>query len=141
MKQLFLLFSFVLVASLSANAQSCNKGAAGAKMSCCASKKAAAVDTKADANLSEADAAMAASNGTITKKTCQMSGNTTYFEKAVNAETGEESWAEVEYDSATKTFTRVASASMEKDENGNKVQTKACAGQEKGKSCCSAKKG
>ncbi|MBK6497921.1 MAG: hypothetical protein IPG00_07025 [Saprospiraceae bacterium] len=71
MKSLFLLFSFVLVASFSANAQACNK-AAGSGKACCASKKTAAVsqsaDTKVASVVMEADAAVAASNGSITKE-------------------------------------------------------------------------
>lgn len=35
-----------------------------------------------------------------------------------------------------KSFTKVASASMEKDANGVKVEGKACAGKSEGKACC-----
>lgn len=140
MKHLFLLFSFILVASFSSNAQSCNKSASAGK-ACCASKKTAAVSTsdsgtKVASVVMEADAVIAASNGSITKRTCEMSGTTAYYEKSVCATSGKVSWDEVEFDADKKVFTKVASASMEKDETGKKVETKACAGKSEGKSCC-----
>lgn len=139
MKQLFFLFSFVLLASMSVNAQACNKSASAGK-ACCASKKSASVsateDTKVASALMEADAVIAASNGSITKRTCEMSGTTSYFEKSVCAVSGNVSWDEVQFDADKKVFTKVASASMEKDENGNKVETKSCAGKSAGKACC-----
>lgn len=138
MKHLFLLFSFVLVASFSANAQSCSKTAEG--KACCASKKTAnattGTDTKVASVVMEADAAIAASNGKYTKRSCEISGTTAYYEKAVCASSGKVSWNEVQYDADKKSFTQVASASMEKDENGAKVETKACAGKADGKACC-----
>ena len=48
----------------------------------------------------------------------------------------EASREEVQFDADKKAFTKVASASMEKDEAGNKVETKACAGKSEGKGCC-----
>ena len=139
MKHLFLLCSFVLVASFSVNAQ-CSKSASSGK-ACCASKKTAAVgtsvsDTKVASVVMEADALIASSNGNFTKRTCEISGTTAYYEKAVCNNSGKVSWNEVQYDADKKSFTKVASASMEKDENGNKVETKSCAGKSNGKSCC-----
>ena len=160
MKQLLFLFSFILLASFSVNAQSCSKSAAAGK-SCCMSKKAAATssdsDVKSMASLTdieaEAEAAMAASNGNIVKKTCQVSGTTKYYGKVKSLNTSEESWNEVKYDSDKKAFTEVASVYMEKDDAGNKVEVKACAGEKAGeakactsgskaatKSCCASKK-
>ena len=49
MKHLFLLFSFILVASFSSNAQ-CSKSASAGK-ACCASKKTASADVKSDAKV------------------------------------------------------------------------------------------
>jgi len=141
MKHLFLLFSILLVGSFSLNAQTCNKSASAGK-ACCASKKTASVttsgtDTKVASVVMEADAALEASNGNISKRTCEMSGTTAYFEKSVCSTSGKVSWDEVKFDAETKTFTKVASASMEKDENGAKVETKACcAGKSSGKGCC-----
>lgn len=138
MKNLFLLFSFILVASFSSNAQ-CTKSAAAGK-ACCAAKKTASVDAKADTKVAsfvmEADAVMAAANGAITKRTCEISGATSYYEKAVCGTSGKISWNEVQFDADKKSFTRVAAASMEKDANGNKVEAKACAGSSAGKACC-----
>ncbi|MFZ1750469.1 MAG: hypothetical protein WAU01_09765 [Saprospiraceae bacterium] len=141
MKHLFLLFSFVFVCSMSANAQACNKSASAGK-ACCASKSTASAqtpsttDTKVASALMEADVAVAASNGAIMKRTCEMSGSTSYFEKSVCGTSGKVSWEQVEYDSDKKSFTKVASASMEKDENGAKVTKKACAGMSDTKACC-----
>ncbi len=138
MKHLFLLFSFILVASFSSNAQ-CSKSASAGK-ACCASKKTATSDVKSDTKVAsfvmEADAAMVAANGAITKRTCEISGATSYYEKAVCSNSGKISWNEVQFDADKNSFTRVAAASMEKDANGNKVETKACAGSAAGKSCC-----
>lgn len=155
MKQLLFLFSFVLFASFSVNAQNCSKSAKAGK-SCCMSKKSAEANANSDvegmASLpeieAEAEAAMLASNGNIVKKTCEMSGATKYYEKA-SANSGEENWNEVKYCSDKKAFTEVASAYMEKDDAGNKVEAKACAGEKtsegkdcsksKAKSCCKKK--
>lgn len=158
MKQLLFLFSFILLASFSANAQ-CGSKAATAGKSCCMSKKMSSADQNTEnkdmASLSgieaEAETAMQASNGNIVKKTCEVSGTTKYYGKSVN-KAGEENWKEVTYDSNKKTFTEVASAYMEKDDAGKKVETKACAGEKAAegkacsasksatKSCCSSKK-
>lgn len=140
MRHLILFFSFILFAVTTSNAQSCSKAAAG--KSCCAAKNAASASASTDNSVKiasfsmEADAAVAASNGSITKRTCEMSGATTYFEKSVCAHSGKVSWEEVQYDANKKAFTKVASASMEKDETGAKVETKACAGKMEGKACC-----
>lgn len=140
MKHLILFFSVILFAATTSNAQSCSKAAAG--KSCCAAKKSASASASSDNSVqiasftNDADAAVAASNGSITKRTCEMSGATTYFEKSVCAHSGKVSWEEVQYDADKKAFTKVASASMEKDETGAKVETKACAGKMEGKACC-----
>jgi len=121
MKHLFLLFSILLVGSFSLNAQTCNKSASAGK-ACCASKKTASVttsgtDTKVASVVMEADAALEASNGNISKRTCEMSGTTAYFEKSVCSTSGKVSWDEVKF--------------------GAKVETKACcAGKSSGKGCC-----
>lgn len=140
MKNLFLLFSFVLVCSFTANAQACNKSASAGK-ACCAAKKTASVSganegTKVASVVMEADAAMTAAKGSITKRTCEISGASSYYQKSECSTSGKISWEEVQFDAEKKSFTKVASASMEKDENGTKVETKACAGKSEGKSCC-----
>jgi len=141
MKQLFFMFSFLIVASFSANAQKSCAGAATscAKTSkaCCASKASASVDANVSNSLVAADAAIAASNGAVTKRTCEISGTTAYYEKSVCSKSGKVSWDEVYFDNTSNSFTRVASASMEKDADG--TVTKSCAGAEKGKACCKGK--
>ena len=143
MKQLFFVFSFILVASFSANAQACNKSAGSGK-ACCAAKKTAsataASDTKVASVMMEADVA-AKGNENITKRTCEISGTTAYYQKSVCATSGNISWEEVQYDANTKSFTKVASASMERTEDGKKVETKSCAGKSEGKACCAKKEG
>ena len=144
MKQLFFMFSFLLVATLTTNAQACTKAAG---KSCCASKKAASTslsssdnDTKVASVLMEADK-VAASNPNISKRTCEMSGTTAYYEKSVCETSGKITWDEVKFDTETNSFTKVASASMEKDETGVKIEKKACAGMKEGKACCAKKTG
>lgn len=139
MKNLLFLFSFILVASLSANAQ-CSKSASAGK-ACCAAKKTASVSssdnqTKVASVVMEADEAMKASKGAITKRTCEISGATSYYQKSECSTSGKISWEEVQFDTEKKSFTKVASASMEKDANGVKVEAKACAGKSEGKACC-----
>jgi hypothetical protein len=143
MKQLFFVFSFILVASFSANAQACNKSASAGK-SCCTAKKTASAgasdDTKVASVMMEADVA-AKGNENITKRTCEISGTTAYYQKSVCATSGNISWEEVQYDANTKSFTKVASASMERTEDGKKVEAKSCAGKSEGKACCAKKDG
>ncbi|MBK9254670.1 MAG: hypothetical protein IPM42_04220 [Saprospiraceae bacterium] len=148
MKQIILFFSFVLLAGVTANAQACSKSASASK-SCCMSKKtASATQTEGTtmATFAAADAALV-NNENVTKRTCEISGATSYYQKSVCATSGTVSWEEVEFDTNTKQFTKVASASMEKDPaTGEKVKTegkacckgksaKACAGKTEGKAC------
>jgi hypothetical protein len=136
MKHLFLFVAFVML-SFGASAQACNKGTANGK-SCCAAK------TKVASAIMEADAAVAASNGTVTKRTCEVSGTASYYQKSVCEQSGSVSWDEVQYDAAAKKFTKVASATMEKDANGKAVSTtpacnkdsKACSKTSGAKACC-----
>ncbi|MBK9567631.1 MAG: hypothetical protein IPO37_21410 [Saprospiraceae bacterium] len=106
-----------------------------------ASKKAASVSTADDQTkvasvVMEADEVMKSSKGAITKRTCEISGATSYYQKSECATSGKISWEEVQFDAEKKSFTKVASASMEKDANGVKVEGKACAGKSEGKACC-----
>jgi len=130
----------VLGASLSASAQACNKAAAG--KSCCASKKTASVDngtTQVASVVMEADV-IASTNPNIQKRTCEKSGSVSYYEKSVCEHSGSISWDEVKFDEGSKSFTRVASASMEKDSDAP-ASGKACAGQKDTKACCKNKTG
>lgn len=136
MKNLVLLFSFVIIGAFSANAQSCSKATAG--KACCASKKASG--TASASTSSEADFA-AEVDGNITKRTCEISGTTAYYQKAVS-ENGNISWDEVQYDTNSKKFTKVAAASMEKDAVSGEVlkkDGKACCKGDKAKSCSASK--
>lgn len=132
MKNLILLFSFLVIGAFSADAQSCSKASAG--KSCCASKKAAS--TTSASTSSEADVA-AEADGNITKRTCEISGVSSYYKKSVCEKSGNVSWEEVQYDSASKKFTKVAAASMEKDAVTGEVkkEAKACCKGDKSKSC------
>jgi hypothetical protein len=132
MKSLVLMFSFVLIGAFSVDAQSCSKASAG--KACCANKKAAStasVSANAEADL------VAEADGNITKRTCEISGTTAYYQKSVCEKSGNVSWEEVQYDAASKKFTKVASASMEKDATTGEVkkETKACCKGDKSKSC------
>jgi hypothetical protein len=143
MKHLVLFLFFGLI-SFSASAQ-CTKDASAGK-ACCAAKKATASTgtstTQVASVLMEADAAVAASNGTVTKRTCETSGTASYYQKSTCSHSGTVTWEEVKYDATTKKFTKVASASMEKDANGKAVDTKtSCSKAASGKACCATKKG
>jgi len=146
MKQFLFIFSFLIVASFSADAQACSKAKAGA--ACCASKKASTTASTTNTSNEVADIA-AASDENITKRVCEISGTSAYYQKSVCSTSGTVNWEEVEYDSSAKKFTKVASASMEKDAvTGEKVKTegkaccakgasaKACAGKDAGKKAC-----
>lgn len=162
MKHLFLFFSFILIASFSANAQSCSGAAAtSGQKACCAAKSSASINTDKTStelvsNVSEADEAMMASEGKIVKITNEETGEAGYYEKYNCPMSGEEKFSEVKYDSDSKKFTEVASATMSKDNPDAKAKSccaskagaagKSCAksanveaGDKKG-SCCSAKK-
>ena len=136
MKQIIFIFSFLLVGAFSADAQSCSKSATAGK-ACCASKKSASATTGTSNTVSfeEADAALA-SNENVTKRTCEISGATTYYQMATDAQ-GVVSWEEVQFDATTKSFTKVASASMEKDPaTGEVKEAKACCSKSKGAKAC-----
>lgn len=108
-------FSLFLFVGMVSNAQTCSKKKAGAK--CCAKKsamKASTTTTAVAAAMVEADIA-AEADETISKRVCEKSGAVSYYQKAVCEKSGKVSYNEVEYDEASKAFTQVASASMEKD--------------------------
>ncbi len=142
MKQIVFVLSFLVVGAFSAQAQ-CNKSASASK-ACCASKKTASATTESNTSMAAATAevdAVLAQNEDIMKRTCEVSGTTTYYQKSVSTD-GVVSWEEVAYDASTKSFTKVASASMEKDPaTGEKVKTeaKACCSKSKGAKACAGK--
>ena len=131
-----------------ANAQKACTKKAGAK--CCASKKTAAVDAKTtqvasaltEAAITEADIA-AEADVNISSRVCDISGAKAYYQKSVCAHSGSVAWEQVEFDGEAKKFTKVASASMEKDVETGEVKTmKAKKECKKGssKACCAKKK-
>lgn len=127
--------SFFLLVGMTVQAQSAKKGCCSksAKASCSKdkAKASASVDTeiKEITEISEAEIA-AQENENIQVKKCAVSGNVSFFERSED-ESGEVSWAQVEYDEEDKAFTRVASASVEKEvvvevEKEGKKSKKAC---------------
>lgn len=110
---------------VAANAQKACSKKASAK--CCASKKTAAVDsktTKVASAMTEADIAAEADEN-ISSRTCEVSGTKAYYMKSVCEKSGSVAWEEVKFCSESKKFTKVASASMEKDvETGEVKATK-----------------
>ena len=149
MRKILFLFAFVLATGLTANAQ-CSKSASAEK-ACCASKKTAGADAKACAGSKVASASMeseaemaAAANENIQKRVCETSGKVSYYEKSVCEHSGSVSRNEVEYNTAQKKFTRVASASMERSATTGEVkttETKACCKKDGDKKCCASDKG
>jgi hypothetical protein len=136
MKKLLFFMSFFLFVGLSAQAQSCLKTCTKAKTTTTdASKKAS--DTKVAAAYMEADK-IASTDENIEKRECAVSGTVSYFEKSKCPVSGKVTWEEVEFDSEAKKFTKVASASMEKDPSTGEIKAKQeCTPEEKAK--CAAK--
>jgi hypothetical protein len=143
MKKILFALTFLMMVGVAANAQKACTKKAGAK--CCASKKTAAVDsktTKVASAMTEADV-IAEADENISSRVCEISGNKAYYQKSVCAHSGSVAWEQVEFDGESKKFTKVASASMEKDVETGEVKTveakKEC---KKGssKACCAKKK-
>ena len=143
MKKILFALSFLMMVGVAANAQKACTKKAGAK--CCASKKTAAVDsktTKVASAMTEADV-IAEADENISTRVCEVSGNKAYYQKSVCEKSGSVAWEQVEFDGESKKFTKVASASMEKDVETGEVKTvkgkKQCAKGAKA-ACCSKKK-
>jgi len=142
MKKILFALSFLMFVGVAANAQKACTKKAGAK--CCASKKTAAVDSKTTrvaSAMTEADVA-ADTDESIATRVCEVSGTKAYYQKSVCEKSGAVAWDEVKFDDQSKKFTKVASASMEKDVETGEVKTmKAKKECKKGsKACCSKKK-
>jgi hypothetical protein len=142
MKKILFALSFLMMVGVAANAQKACTKTAGAK--CCASKKTAAtaaVDTKTTqvaSAVTEADIAAEADEN-IATRVCEVSGTKAYYQKSVCEKSGTVAWEEVKFDDQSKKFTKVASASMEKDvETGEVKAKKECTKGEK--ACCAKKK-
>ncbi len=130
-------FFLVGAVSVDAQAKKCSKGE---KSKCCAKKaaKAEAAGTEATATMAsfieEADK-LAEADENIEKRVNSETGETSYFAKYTCEESGKVSWNEVEYCSKSQKFTKVASASMERE--GAATAKKACSKDKK--ACCSSK--
>jgi len=151
MKKILIALSLFMMVGVAANAQKCTKGASKA---CCA-KKGTATAAKADAQtkvaaaVTEAEIA-AEGNENIMTRTCAESGSKSFYQKSVCEKSGSVSWNQVEFCDKSKKFTKVASASMEKNVETGEVTTpakkqctkgdKKCCSKEEAKKCCASKK-
>ena len=111
MKKIFVLFTFLSLASFAVNAQTCPH----------AKKSTSTASTEVSSDYAKTVAAAAAMDENIEQKVCAKSGKVSYERKSVCASSGKVSYTAVEYDAATKKFVNV-SPSAAKDK----------------KSCCSA---
>ena len=147
MKKILFALSFLMMVGVAANAQKACTKKAGAK--CCASKKTAAVDatttqvasTQVASAMTEADI-VAEADENISTRVCDVSGAKAYYQKSVCEKSGSVAWEKVEFDGESKKFTKVASASMEKDVETGEVKMEAKKECKKGssKACCAKKK-
>ena len=138
MKKLIFALSLFLFAGAAVNAQACSKKCTKGTAAACTSKKSA--DTKVASAYMEADA-IAIADESIEKRVCNVSGTVAYFQKSQCEVSGKVAWDEVKFDKENNKFTRVASASMEKNPTTGEV--KACCAKgtaSTGKKCCASKK-
>jgi hypothetical protein len=124
MKQLTVLFALLLGISLSAvQAQNCQKSAS----SCC-KKSASVAKAEQPSGTVEAAAKLASLDETIESRTCEKSGSVSYVRKVVNNDSGDVTFADVEYDNEKGQFVNVAPAA------------KSCGTKSAGAGCCDSKK-
>lgn len=151
MKKGLFLFGFVLLASVSMNAQDVAKKSCSKKCAKTCEKKASAAvldsETKVASAIMTAEAAAEADEA-IQKRVCPTSGAVSFYQKSVCEHSGNVSWAHVEYCIKTNKFTKVASASMERDaevmeeapESAAKATTKKSCAKKCAKTCGSKAK-
>ena len=133
MKKLLFALSLFLFAGVAVQAQSKSCSKACAKT--CESKKAST--TKVASAYMEADK-LASADESIERRECAVSGTVSYYQKSECAVSGKVAWDEVKFDKEAKKFTKVASASLEKDLKTGEVKAeKECTPAEKAK--CAAK--
>lgn len=150
MKKILFVLTVFLMAGTSMNAQ--KKCTAGEMAKC---KKDGVKCVKTDATAAtqvasfvvEADA-LAEATTDIKREQCAKSGKVAYYEKNTCAKSGKVSWEEVQFCDKSKKFTKVASASMEREsmtsEVSETVDTKATVvstKKGKAKGCCASKSG
>jgi len=142
MKQLLLLFAFVLSAGM-ATAQD-----SGAKKSCsktCAKAKASAStdsQTKVASALSAADI-VADKDESIEKKVCDVTGSVAYFQKSVCEKSGSVKMTEVQFDEKANSFVNVSPKDvMSVEAEGTAVKAASVSSDVKStkKACCAGKK-
>ena len=147
MKKILFALSIFLMAGTAMNAQ--KKCTAAEKAKCAKSGvKCAKTDatTQVASFVVEADA-LAEATEDIKREECAKSGKVAYYEKNTCAKSGKVSWEEVQYCGKSKKFTKVASASMEREsmtsEVSKTVDTKAPVAKAKAskKGCCASKSG
>ena len=140
MKKLLFLFSFLLVAGVSVNAQETAKKCAKKCSKTCAKKASATASTASATQVAAAvtEAEIAANESEdIKMKECSVSGTKSYYQKSVCEKSGSVSWNAVEYCTKSKAFKKVASASMERDvETGKTVDTSAKSAKKSCKKSC-----
>ena len=150
MKKILFVCALALIANV-ASAQTkacCKKGAK--KCSKTAAVESSTDDMTIDATqvasaLAEAEL-LAENTPDIERKVCGKSGKVSFYQRSVNEDSGEVSYADVEYDAETKAF--VKSASMEILEGEATIRSidgekgKACCakGMKDGKACCKGDK-
>lgn len=130
MKKVLFALCLFMIAGITVQAQSCSKKCTKKTTTTTSVKEKA--DTKVAAAYMEADK-LAEANENIERRECAVSGKVSYFEKSQCAVSGKVAWEEVQYDAENKSFTRVASAVMEKGAEAKKE----CTPEEKAK--CAAK--
>ncbi len=145
MKKILIALSLFMMVGVAANAQA-KKCAKGAKSACCAKKASASTDaatsTRVASAMTEADVA-AEADANVTARVSAESGTKSYYMKSVCEKSGAVAWDEVNFCDKSKKFTKVASASMEKDvETGEVKATPAKKACKKGakSACCASKK-
>ena len=147
MKKILFALSMFMMVGVAANAQSCTKGA---NKKCCAKKGASASADVAPATrvasaMTEADIA-AEADANVTSRVSAESGAKSYYMKSTCEMSGAVSWDEVKFCGEAKKFTKVASASMERDAETGAVKNtsvkakKQCAKGASSKCCASKKK-
>ena len=147
MKQLLLLFAFVLSAGM-VSAQdtakkSCSKSSKACAKTCAKGKSSASVDgdTKVASALSAADL-VAEKDESIEKRVCDITGSVAYFQKATCEKSGKVTMTEVEFDEAQNVFVNVSPREMmtsEKEGTAVKAASKSADASKK-KACSGSKK-
>lgn len=144
MKQLVLLFAFVLTAGMvSAQDAGVKKSCAKSCAKTCSKSKASASldsETKVASALAAADL-VAEKDGSIEKKVCDMTGSVSYYKKSVCEKSGSVKMTEVEFDADKNSFVNVSPKEMmaEKEGTAVKAASKSADASPK-KKCCAGKK-